>query len=386
MRPSLLRMALVLGVVVSGPLLGGPALVHAQPFDHLDCYKVPFKGGEVTLDIGHAQQAFSLTLFGDVPLPDDAGCELRPRWPKEICVPAEKSPSKTPSPVGVDITNAFLCYRMKCDADLNFDVALEDQFASGTFIARGKTRRLCVPAQGVGATPTPSPTPTPTPMPTATPTPPPPTELLLLNEVNPNITGGLDLIELLATGTGDVFDFTIEQDNGGSATTVAVLPSIAVVPGDRILVHLGALASPWTTESAGPSECVDPACVASAWDVKGTAGGLAFNHRVLLLRRADTVVIDAVAFVRPDAGSPPATYPTAVQDIQAGGHWLPMTCGGADCTYESTPNVVDISADWTAATIRSGNSCRRVPDGVDVDSNADWSLGPSSWGLPNPAP
>jgi len=119
-----------------------------------------------------------------------------------------------------------------------------------------------------------------------------------------------------------------------------------------------------------------------AWDVKVDAGGLAFSHRVLLLRRADAMVIDAVAFVRPGA-TPPPDYPVAVQDIQAAGLWLPANCGGVDCTYLSTPSAVDVSVDWTAATIRSGNSCRRGPGGVDVDSNADWSLGASSWGLPN---
>ena len=297
MRPRLLRTAFrsarswAVSSLLLAALLGESA--RAEPFDHLDCYKVTFKTGAVTLDIEHARQSFALRLFPDVPLPDDAGCTLRPRWPKEICVPVDKSPRKTPSPVGVDLTNAFLCYRMRCDADLNVGVELEDQFSSGTFVARGRTRRVCVPAQGIGATPTPTPSPTPTP------------ELLLLNEVNPNIMGGLDLIELLAAATGDVAGFTIEQDNGSSIIGVATLPSIVVSPGDRILVHLGALDSPWSNEGADPSECVDPACVAGAWDVKGAASGLAFSHRVLLLRRAGAAIVDAVAFIPPEVASPP---------------------------------------------------------------------------------
>lgn len=374
MRPTVRR--ILSPVALASLLLGAAGSSSAQPFDHLDCYRVTFKGGDVTLDIPHAAQSFSLSLFPDVALPDDSGCELRPRWPKEICIPADKSPRKTPSPVGIDLTNAFLCYRMKCGADLNFPVDLEDQFASGTFTARGKSRKLCVPAQGVGATPTPTPTPTPSPTPTVVP------ELLLVNEVNANIGTGLDLIELLATGSGDTAGFTIDQDNGTSVTTVATLPSIVVAPGDRILVHLGAAGSPWSTESTGPSQCSDPACVAGAWDVKG-GSGLAFSQRVLLLRRADDVVIDAVPFVRPGEASPPPSFPTAVQDIQAQGFWLPGDCGGVDCTYLTTPSVFDVSVDWTTSTVRSGNSCRRLPDGVDIDSNADWSLGASSWGAPN---
>jgi hypothetical protein len=203
---------------------------------------------------------------------------------------------------------------------------------------------------------------------------------LVINEVNPNIGSSKDLIELRVTSPGTVKDMTVGQALG-TPVTVATLPNITVAAGDLIVIHTGTTDT--TTETTGKTQCTDAVCYAGAWDVAGTTAGLTFSHRVLWVKNADSSLHDAVPFVLSTTTTPPGAFPTDLQSAQASGFWLPADCGGAPCTYTSTPTAVEVSFDWaTVGTTAAGKSAARIGTGK---TSADWTiLSTSTFGAPNP--
>ena len=127
----------VVAASVGVVLLVGPA--GAQPFDHLKCHKVKdphkIKG---TFDPSPALQ----------PDFEDQGCKIAKA--KLFCVPTEKNNVQTqPPPLfpglgGQDLTNDFLCYRVKCPS-LPPDTVVTDQFIDRT-LTKMKTQFFCTPA------------------------------------------------------------------------------------------------------------------------------------------------------------------------------------------------------------------------------------------------
>ena len=94
-------------------------------------------------------------------------------------------------------------------------------------------------------------------------------------------------------------------------------------------------------------------------------------------------LIDVLAVGRSDLANPTTAFPANLQFVQAAGQWLPANCGGAACTYASTPSALAVSADWTGlGTNPAGTSLQR--SGVDSNQRIDWVLAPASFGLPNP--
>ena len=124
------------------------AAADAQPtFDHLKCHKIKdphkLKG---TFDPSPAlQPAFA-----------DQGCKIGRG--KLFCAPVEKNNVQTkPAPQfpalgGQDLTNDFICYKIKCPS-FPPDTAVTDQFASRTLF-KMKAQLLCVPAVKGDATTT----------------------------------------------------------------------------------------------------------------------------------------------------------------------------------------------------------------------------------------
>lgn len=149
----------------------GATQAMAQPFDHLACTRVR--------DLRGAPAPPLLTLTPQqVEFLASTGCKVSGRFAraKEICYPANKSPSNPPG--GLDLSGQdFLCYKVRCQNNGGQQTSLQvtDQFGSGEVVAnqRHVGRTLCVPAFKAGAPPTPTPTPAPTATPTPTPTPTP---------------------------------------------------------------------------------------------------------------------------------------------------------------------------------------------------------------------
>jgi hypothetical protein len=210
-----------------------------------------------------------------------------------------------------------------------------------------------------------------------------------LSEVNANITGGADLVELAVTTRGNLGGFELYQNpTAGSMNTtlIARLPTVCADVGDIVVVHLsptaGAIA-PFAEAVVSKTEFASATFAANydtAWDVFGTAG-IGFTSQVLVLRNAAGTVLDAAAFT--GSGTAPAAFVPALQFIQSLGKWTPADCGGALCTATSTPTAEGVSAVWTGSSATAGgNSVRRL--NPPTSSAAGWAVGASSFGLANP--
>ncbi len=211
---------------------------------------------------------------------------------------------------------------------------------------------------------------------------------LMLNEINPNISSSHDLIELVAVSGGSVNGFTIQQGISSSVTLVT-LPQVSVAVGDIIVVHL----TPATATGAAPaSETVSKneythaaytANYDNAWDFHGGATGLTYSNRVLLVKDSAGTIQDAVAFT--NNGGAPAAFPGDVTTVQGQNLWLPSDCGGAPCSYISTPMVESIAVNWQgSSTTPNGNTAQRISS-ADTDMNSDWTSAPQAqtWGALN---
>lgn len=209
---------------------------------------------------------------------------------------------------------------------------------------------------------------------------------LRIEELNANLNGNRDLLEIRALTPGTVAGVQLVQDPGaaGAGTLLATLPEIVVAAGDRIVVHFAPAGE--TDETLSQTQCTDPACYATAWDVRGSAAGILFSNRVLALRApTGGALLDVVAAGRNDLMNPTAAFPANLQFVQAAGQWLPADCDGAACTYTSTPTALQVAVDWTGlGTTATANSLQRSGAGADTNRREDWLLAPASFGLPNP--
>ncbi|PTL82811.1 chitobiase/beta-hexosaminidase C-terminal domain-containing protein [Vitiosangium sp. GDMCC 1.1324] len=211
---------------------------------------------------------------------------------------------------------------------------------------------------------------------------------LRINELNPNITNGKDLIELLVVKGGNTNGLTLVVD-GTPATTLATFPNVQVATGDIIVVHIAPAAAPTdapASETLGKSQYPKASYGANfdtAWDFLGGATGISYSaHRVLRVKDPMGNTQDAVPFVVD--GQTTSTFPAQLQAIQAEGLWLPADCGGMLCTYTSVPSAMQVSVNWSNLTSTSATSVQRY-GGMDTNQYSDWSpAGTSSFGLPNP--
>jgi hypothetical protein len=203
--------------------------------------------------------------------------------------------------------------------------------------------------------------------------------ILQVNEINPNITGSLDLIELRVLSGGSTLGITVEQDIT-TKVVLATLPAITVATGDSIVVHDNPAVGV-TNETTTKASCVDASCYAGAWDVRGGVTALTYSGRLVVVRAPNTTMMDGVAFYRKGSASP-AAFHTEVTALQTANEWLPANCGGVACST----NVLaeGISADWAGCAATAGGVSVARKANADTHSAADWLVGPSSFGATNP--
>lgn len=202
--------------------------------------------------------------------------------------------------------------------------------------------------------------------------------VLKLNEVNPNITGALDLIELRAATAGSTVGITVEQDIT-SKTILATLPAITVAVGDFIVVHLTPPVGV-QNETSSKTSCANAACYPGAFDVAGSANGITYSGRVLVVRAPSSTILDGASFFRSSAVSP-AGFSGELMALQTAGHWLPANCNGNPCN--SVTLAEGVSADWNATgTVATGASIARKGN-ADTDKAADWIVGQNTFGATN---
>ncbi|MEK7630552.1 MAG: hypothetical protein AAB417_00785 [Patescibacteria group bacterium] len=150
---------LVVAMAVLAMIVPASAFAQAAaPFDHLKCYKIGFKKGELQVS-NHAFDPLVLIPFQVPPFATEDGCRLLPAKaprPAMFCVPVDKKPRQ--APVGTDIKNDFFVYKMKCPEQPNFVQGASDQFVRGNMQVNRKTtvRMLLVPAYKTTTPPDPS--------------------------------------------------------------------------------------------------------------------------------------------------------------------------------------------------------------------------------------
>ncbi|MFE8602457.1 chitobiase/beta-hexosaminidase C-terminal domain-containing protein [Archangium violaceum] len=213
--------------------------------------------------------------------------------------------------------------------------------------------------------------------------------VLRITEVNPNITSGRDLVELIAVKGGSVNNFTLIMGEGTTLTALATFPNAVVAAGDIIVVHIrpaasngDASASETTSKTQYPAS-TNSANYDTAWDFLGSTGtDMGYSRRVLRVRDTLGVTQDGASFVRTGV-TPPGDFNPALQALQAEGQWSPANCGGAPCGDATTPTAVEVSADWTNIQTAKTSSVRRV-SATDTNKRDDWAVGTASFGVPNP--
>jgi hypothetical protein len=211
--------------------------------------------------------------------------------------------------------------------------------------------------------------------------------LLTLSEVNSNLAGGADLIELTVTRAGSLGGFTLRSGltmpAGTSGALLATLPAICGAVGDIVVVHLVPGAAPGASETASKTQ-FDNATYSqnydTAWDVLGASTGLG-PTTVITIRNPDGTYLEAVAFQDGGNAATTAGYKSGLIAAQAQGLWLPADCGGAACSDASAPTARSIGASWAGlAATPSGNSVHRVSAATDASA---WAVGRSSFGVGN---
>gem|GEM_PF-2867536 len=141
--------ALVVAMALMAMILPASAFAQAAaPFDHLKCYRVAFKKGEIQIS-QHALDPLVLIPFQVPPFAIEDGCRLLPaKAPRPVmfCIPVDKKPRQ--APVGTDIKNDFFVYKMKCPEQPNLVQGASDQFVRGNMQVNRKStvRMLLVPA------------------------------------------------------------------------------------------------------------------------------------------------------------------------------------------------------------------------------------------------
>jgi chitobiase/beta-hexosaminidase-like protein len=215
--------------------------------------------------------------------------------------------------------------------------------------------------------------------------------VLRLNEVAPHLstlsgsaTVQRDVVELYVVEPGSTSNVSLTTDN----FIVATLPRVQVAAGDIIVVHLspdtasnGDAPASETLSKSEYSTADHRANYDTAWDFHGTANGfISYSNAVLRVRDPAGTPQDAVAFAQSASGI--SGFPALLQALQAEALWQPAHCGGALCTYTSTPSALDVSADWWGLSNNRTTTVYRIGN-ADTDGRSDWTVGTGSLGLPN---
>ncbi|MFO0728021.1 MAG: hypothetical protein U1E65_29845 [Myxococcota bacterium] len=212
--------------------------------------------------------------------------------------------------------------------------------------------------------------------------------VLRVNEVNANINGGCDLVELRAVSGGSVDGWTVRSRD----QTLATLSGITVARNDYIIVHVNGGAatcnpnmSPSETSAAQAPAATYSTNYDTAIDVYGTSGGMVATNNVISVVDASGNIRDAVVLSTDATGMTAAASEDAANGAAAVGEWTApngtVPVGGfADDGYCAAA-VIGLGR---TGTDRSGATIQRSDD-QDSDTSSGWtSSAPQTWGLNNP--
>ncbi|NUP04743.1 MAG: hypothetical protein HOW73_01640 [Polyangiaceae bacterium] len=217
--------------------------------------------------------------------------------------------------------------------------------------------------------------------------------VLQINEINANITGGCDLIELRVVSAGVATGFTLTERTGNTANDelTTAFPALTVAANDIILVHIlgqgacnpGGSTNETTSKNQQPAATFT-ANVDTAWDLYATDNGLTNTDNVLIIRDGLGSIQDAVLLSDDATGTSAVASETAAEQARAAGQWLLANGTPAAMNFFvdddfSANAALDLNG---TATTRAGNSIVRGT--ADTHTKNDWSVAASTWGALNP--
>ena len=212
-----------------------------------------------------------------------------------------------------------------------------------------------------------------------------------INEVNANIGGGCDLIELRVVAGGSMTGFKIQERIGGTGELAFTFPTFVVQTNDFIVVHLNsasATCNPNGATQETTTKTDQPAATFAgnfdtAYDFWNADTGLTATDNVFTLFDAAATIVDAVFVSDDPAGlTAAAATETAAAAVGAASQWDPALATYIDTVFRMNA-VDDLNATGTTA---AGSSIQRL-DNTDDNNKADWTTGAgaaSTWGALNP--
>lgn len=210
-----------------------------------------------------------------------------------------------------------------------------------------------------------------------------------INELNANITGNCDLVELRVISGGPMINFRITERNGGSGELNFTIPTLTVATNDIIVIHEGS-ALPACNPGTALSETTSITQYAqatyaqnydTAWDLYTTDPGLTNTDNVITLYDGTGAITDAVFVANSGATIANATG-TAAAVVGTANQWSPAQTTYTAAEFHAAA-VTDLGMTGNSA---AGASLQRIND-ADTNASADWNTGgtgtASSWGVLN---
>jgi hypothetical protein len=221
---------------------------------------------------------------------------------------------------------------------------------------------------------------------------------VVINEINPNIPGGCDMVEFRITSDGNLNNFRFADRDGSGTLVNYVFPALQVLKNDFVIVHFAGTSltcnpapqatDELTAKNQQPS-ITNTKNFDSAYDLysKNTTGLISTTNVWTLYDPTDAIV-DAVFGA--DGTTTTTANATLAQAAVIGTavQWEPHATSYTDATFRAAA-ITDIALGGGSnggTNSQTTNSLQRVTD-VDTNSKADWSPGTTgaapTWGALN---
>jgi len=211
--------------------------------------------------------------------------------------------------------------------------------------------------------------------------------IVRINELNANVSGGCDLLEIRVVQGGSLGGFSLLE----RTDTILTFPAFSVATNDIILVHfdsadLACNPNASGSETASPAEFPAagfPGNYDSAFDWHIADTGLTATDNVLWILDPLGGIVDAVLVSDDPTGTAAAASETAAVTVAASLEWTTtlgtIPPGGFVDDDFSANAVLDLNG---TSTTQVGTSIQRSDD-TDTNHLVGWGMSGSSWGTIN---
>jgi hypothetical protein len=204
--------------------------------------------------------------------------------------------------------------------------------------------------------------------------------VLKINEINANITGSCDLLELRVISGGTIAGFTVTE----RADNLITMPDMIVAANDIIVIHMnGVNCGAGTNETVSKDQFSIAANYPTAWDFWSADNGLFNTDNVFQVRDGLGTLQDAVLAADSDLDVNTAVNSeTAAAIVAAANQWFTLAGvvppgGYVDGSFRANA-VLDLNGTAMNAT---GVSIQR--ENTDNNDEGDWTMAAQTWGALN---